>query len=122
MLAAPRRHYVMRNLSKNIITYTHCPSDSFVQINELYNCLDLYVVASRYEGGPQAIVECAAAQVPIISTNVGLAPEILAQESVFDTLSEYDSSKPNLQFALDNVKKYFMPDGFKPFIDFFENV
>ena len=28
------------------------------QINELYNILDLYIVASRVEGGPQAILEC----------------------------------------------------------------
>ena len=27
-------------------------------MNELYNILDLYLITSRLEGGPQALVEC----------------------------------------------------------------
>ena len=27
-------------------------------VNKLYNILDLYLVTSRVEGGPQAILEC----------------------------------------------------------------
>ena len=30
----------------------------FKTLNELMNCLDLYIVASRVEGGPRAINEC----------------------------------------------------------------
>ena len=41
------------------------------KLNTLYNALDLYVVSSRCEGGPQAIFECAYLKVPIISTRVG---------------------------------------------------
>ena len=29
------------------------------ELNKLYHCLDLYIVASRYEGGPRSIHECA---------------------------------------------------------------
>ena len=46
---------------------------SFKEINELYNLLDLYVVSSRFEGGPQSILECGITKTPIISTNVGIA-------------------------------------------------
>ena len=51
---------------------------SFKELNELYNLLNLYVVSSRYEGGPQAIMECALIKTPIISTDVGIASEILS--------------------------------------------
>ena len=51
---------------------------NFTELNELYNCLDLYIVASRFEGGPQSILECANTK-PIVSTNVGVAAEILHQ-------------------------------------------
>ena len=50
----------------------------FNELNELYNCLDLYIVSSRYEGGPQAIFECALTKTPIISTNVALH-QVLSQ-------------------------------------------
>ena len=43
---------------------------SFETLNELYNILDLYIVASRIEGGPQAILECAVTKTPVISTDM----------------------------------------------------
>ena len=45
-------------------------------LNELYNILDLYLVTSRIEGGPQAILECAIIKTPIMSTDVGVASGI----------------------------------------------
>ena len=42
------------------------------ELNELYNILNLYIVSSRIEGGPQAILECAITKTPIVSTDVGL--------------------------------------------------
>ena len=56
----------------------------FSKINELYNLLDLYIVSSRFEGGPQSILECAATKTPIISTDVGIAKEILNVGSIFN--------------------------------------
>ena len=50
----------------------------------MYNACDLYVVGSRCEGGPQAILECAATKTPIVSTDVGIASEILSESCVFD--------------------------------------
>ena len=46
-------------------------------------CLTLYIVASRVEGGPQSIPECALTRTPIISTDVGIASNILSSESIF---------------------------------------
>ena len=35
------------------------------KLNELYNILDLYLVTSRIEGGPQAIMEASITRTPI---------------------------------------------------------
>ena len=39
------------------------------KMNQLYNILNLYIVSSRVEGGPQSILECSAVNTPIISTD-----------------------------------------------------
>ena len=59
------------------------------ELNELYNILDLYIVSSRYEGGPRSIIECGLTKTPIISTDVGIAPDILHEKSIFDVNNIY---------------------------------
>ena len=88
------------------IKYYYFNMVSIKQLNELYNCLDLYVVSSRCEGGPRAIVECGLTKTPIISTNVGIAPELMHEESLFDSENwkSYSSAKPNIEFLHNNVK------------------
>ena len=80
---------------------------TFDTMNELYNCLKLYIVASRYEGGPQAILECAITKTPIISTDVGVASEILASESIFN-MENYINAKPNIEYAFKEASKFEM--------------
>ena len=67
-------------------------------LNELYNILDLYIVSSRLEGGPQAIIECATTKTPIISTDVGVASEILHSDSIY-TLENFENAKPMVEYA-----------------------
>lgn len=53
----------------------------FVPFHEswrIYADFDVYVCTSDVEGGPLTILEALASQVPVISTPVGLAPEVLA--------------------------------------------
>jgi glycosyltransferase involved in cell wall biosynthesis len=82
VLAGWRRQYVMRRLESCDIPFTFFERPPVPKLRYLYLALDLYTVTARYEGGPQAIVECAAMNVPIVSTPVGLAPSILASCSV----------------------------------------
>jgi glycosyltransferase involved in cell wall biosynthesis len=42
-----------------------------------YHALDAYLVASRQEGGPKSVLESLASGVPLVSTRVGQAPEIV---------------------------------------------
>ena len=84
LLSGKRRQYVIKELENLNIDYKYFEMVNTDQLNELYNCLDLYVVASRVEGGPQAIIECALSKTPIISTDVGVASEFLHSSSIFN--------------------------------------
>ena len=88
----------------------------FKEINELYNCLDLYIVSSRYEGGPQAILECGVTRTPIISTDVGIASEILSSTSIFD-MNNFQKATPNVEYAYNNSIKYEMKNIFKLYLE-----
>ncbi len=99
VLAGPRRHWIIRRLEENHINFrylgvqTHeddlgANSLNREDLNLLYNLIDLYIVASRSEGGPHAILEAAASQCKIISTRVGIAPELLETRAMFRLPSE----------------------------------
>ena len=45
----------------------------------MYRALDVYVVASRQEGGPKGVLESLASGIPLVSTRVGQAPDIVEQ-------------------------------------------
>ena len=119
VLTGWRRQYVMKRLSRAGIQYHYFEMCDFETMNDLYNCLDLYVVSSRIEGGPQAIPECAMTRTPIISRDVGLAPEILAPKSVNDNLS---LAIPDMDYAYEKVQQYTIENHMKNFIDFFKEI
>ena len=121
VLTGKRRNFIINKLKQEKINFVYFEMANIKVLNELYNVLDLYVVASRVEGGPQSIVECGLTQTPIISTDVGIASEILAQESIF-SMKNFKSAKPSVEIAYNNAKKLTIPDGFNKFIDMFENI
>ena len=90
------------------------------KLNELYNLLDLYLVTSRIEGGPQAILESSITKTPILSTDVGVASEILHPNSIFKPKSFFEAS-PNVEFAYKSSQKYKIPYGMKEFIKMFSD-
>lgn len=44
---------------------------------QFYQGLDALICASRTEGGPHPLLEASACQIPVISTRVGIAPELV---------------------------------------------
>ena len=114
LLTGKRRNYIISELRKNKINFKYFEMVSFKEINELYNLLDLYIVSSRFEGGPQSILECGITKTPIISTNVGIAEEILGSESIFN-MSNFKKAKPNIEIAYKNSKQFIIPQGFNIF-------
>ena len=85
----------------------------FHELNELYNCLDLYIVSSRVEGGPQSILECGLTKTPIISTDVGIANEILSK-SIYN-MNNFKEALPDIETAYNNSQKFCIPNGFVNF-------
>ncbi len=77
LLSGPARGYVKKGLEKLKIPYKHIYLEHYPQISQLYHCLDLYIIASRQEGGPKAVLESMASGIPIISTRVGQATDMI---------------------------------------------
>ena len=121
LLSGKRRGYIINELEKADIDFLYFEMADFITLNKLYNCLDLYIVSSRTEGGPQAIVECGITKTPIISTNVGFASEILSKESIFD-MNNYKNSKPNIETAYENSVKLTIPKGFDEYLKMFKDL
>ena len=119
LLSGKRRQYLISELNKHLIPFNYLEMTNYKILNELYNILDLYIVASRVEGGPQSILEAAATKTPLISTNVGIAEKILNSSSIYN-MENYMEAKPDTEFSFRNVKQYFVPEGFKSFYDMFE--
>ena len=91
----------------------------------MYAASDLYVVASRYEGGPQSVLEAPAMKVPIVSTDVGMARDVLPAECILDDDASYDSYNPtpeDIDLAYRNVKKYFIDTHVRKYDEFFEGL
>ena len=121
LLAGYRRQYIIKLLEKYKIEYIYYEKVSFEELNELYNCLDLYIVSSRVEGGPQSIFECGLSKTPIISTDVGIAKKVLATESIFD-MKNFQSAQPNVEFAYQNSIIFDIPKGFEEFNKMFKDI
>lgn len=77
LLTGPARGYVIKRLRQSAIPYQHIYFKKMRDIVQAYKMLDVYLVASREEGGPLAILEAMACNVPVVSTKVGLAPEVI---------------------------------------------
>ena len=121
VLAGNRRNYLIEKLKKEKIPFKYFEMADFKTLNELYNCLDLYIVSSRVEGGPQAILECAITKTPVISTDVGIASQILNSKSIYDPES-FSTASPDIEYAYRKSMSYMLPKGIENFLDFFQEV
>ena len=121
VLTGYRRQYIISELEKHNIPYKYYEKPNFDILNKLYNCLNLYIVSSRVEGGPAAIIECAISKTPIVSTNVGIAEEILHKDSIYFE-NDFNKAAPNIEFAYSNALKYSLERGMLKFNEMFEEV
>jgi len=77
LLSGPARGYVIKRLEKMGIKYKHIFLKNYLEIVNLYNIIDIYIVTSRIEGGPKSLLESWATGVPLVTTKVGMAPDII---------------------------------------------
>ncbi len=123
ILAGWRRQYVMRRLKDAKVPYRYSELPGFQMLNELYNIIDLYIVSSRYEGGPQAVLECALTRTPIISTPVGVAPEVLSVHDIIIPGAVGSLRRPtDVDFAAESVKGLIIPVGMQDFREKFKEL
>lgn len=106
LLAAWRRQYVIKHLKENktAVFYNELPDLDVMR--RMYNALDLYVVSSRVEGGPQALLEAAIMKIPIVSTRMGMAEDVLHPNCVFDELEFYHPTEEEIEHAYNKAKSY----------------
>jgi glycosyltransferase involved in cell wall biosynthesis len=77
LLSGPARGYVKKGLERFGLPYKHLLFKDYSEIGSLYQALDLCLVTSRQEGGPKAILEAMASGVPIVTTRVGQAMDLV---------------------------------------------
>lgn len=135
LLAGPRRHWLLGKLKEWSIPFTYVgrltdtddiKTNSLPRstLNLLYNLVDLYIVASRSEGGPHSILEAAACGCKIISTPVGTAPDILDASCIFGYPAQAvhiiekdmmgDSLEPTVKIHYERVYTNHRPESVKP--------
>ena len=97
LLTGPARGYVKKGLEKLNVKYHHFYFDQYENIEKYYHALDLYLITSREEGGPRAVLESMATGIPLVTFNVGQAIDLashgknswVAKVENIDELSHY---------------------------------
>lgn len=119
LLAGYRRQYVTQRLTAAGVKHIYIERAPAASMRWLYAAIDTYVVSSRCEGGPQALLECAALGVPVISTPVGMAEVLLHPSSVSQDLL---LAAPNVEHASIAVRPMLTPAGYEPYVRMFADV
>ncbi len=99
LLAGPRRHWLRQKLDAYGVPYSYVGRASAAddiktnilprqELGRLYRAIDLYLLTSRWEGGPYALLEAAGTGCKIVSTRVGLAEDILEPSGLCDDLDQ----------------------------------
>ena len=77
LLTGPARGYVKAGLERMGVSYRHVYLKDYRDVARHFRALDAYVIASRDEGGPMALLESMASGVPLISTRVGMCIDLI---------------------------------------------
>jgi hypothetical protein len=84
---------LIEQLTKLKIKYKHFENLEIFEINELYNCIDLYVISNKKIGESRAFMECALAKVPInLTENIDVAYNNVNKYQIKNYLNEFISS------------------------------
>ena len=103
LLTGPSRGYVISQLKSRNIGYIYYDATKD-QLPELYACLDFYLITSRIEGGPKGLMEAMASGVPVVSTKVGMATDIIqhAQNGMINNVEDVGGLVCSVCELLDN--------------------
>lgn len=105
VLAGWRRQYIIKRLKDANIEFSYFERPSHTVINDLYQCLDLYPISARCEGGPQALIECGLLDVPVVSRDIGISRQVLPPSSINNSLVDAAPMIPD-------VSGWTLPNGY----------
>lgn len=107
------------------------------QMNEYYSKIDILICTSKIEGTPNPILEAMACGIPVISTDVGIVPELFGEKQQEFILEERNIEclkkkilfllqKPSLfeelsKENINKIKQWNWKNKIKEFDDFFTN-
>jgi glycosyltransferase involved in cell wall biosynthesis len=77
LLTGPARGYVRRELGAAGIPFVHALAGSRAELAAAYRAVDVCIVPARQEGGPKSVLEAMASGVPVVTTRVGQAPDLV---------------------------------------------
>jgi glycosyltransferase involved in cell wall biosynthesis len=113
LLIGPARGYVKQGLEKLGIRYKHKFLHNYTDIGLYYNALDLYIISSREEGGPKAVLESMASGIPLVTTRVGQAMDLvqhgengwMVEPDDVEALAHWAKHVADSSFSIDEVLK-----------------
>jgi glycosyltransferase involved in cell wall biosynthesis len=77
LLTGPARGFVAAGLAWVGVPYTHVQLPDLDAVAQAYRAVDVCLVTSRDEGGPKAVLESMATGVPLVTTEVGQAADLV---------------------------------------------
>ena len=77
MLTGPARGYVRAELDRLEVPYRHAVLRTRDELARAYQETDVCLVTSRQEGGPKSVLEAMATGLPLVTTRVGQANELV---------------------------------------------
>ena len=80
LITGPARGYVKAGLTRLGIPYHHELLPDVDALPQAYDAIDVCLVTSRDEGGPRAVLEAMATGVPLVTTRVGQASDLVHHE------------------------------------------
>tara|TARA_R110001583_G_scaffold31600_1_gene107839 strand:+ start:7864 stop:8778 length:915 start_codon:yes stop_codon:yes gene_type:complete len=123
LLGGWRRQYVISRLEKNNIPYTYFELVNIEKLRQMYCALDLYVISSRYEGGPQSALEASGMCIPIVSRNVGMVPDIISKNCIFENLNpEFYPKKDDVSLNYEQSLNFEIGSHKENYIKMFQSV
>ncbi len=118
LLTGPARGYVINRLDKANIAFNHIFFKKYTDIVHFYQILDYYLICSREEGGPKALLESMACGIPVISTPVGMVPDVVINgfngyvvgnddiENKIIDIIENNNNQKVIENAFGDIKQY----------------
>jgi glycosyltransferase involved in cell wall biosynthesis len=77
LVTGPARGYVLAGLERLGIPHRHALLPGVDAVAPAYEAIDVCLVTSRDEGGPRAVLEAMAVGVPLVTTRVGQAADLV---------------------------------------------